>query len=283
MEFRELTKEELDEWKRLYDDGFESYEDDSLDDEARELLCDIVCATAIYGDGDDLLAIRVYQGPTVQRWQSNPTVAKFLRRAYEHFVAQDHTGACCNLGAMYNSGEGVEQSYENARELYEMGADLGDDQASVNLGYIYYYGRCSEGINYTKAYECYARGAFLRGNPEAYWKLGDLYAGGYGVRQNDWIAWLMYSKAYEYGKGSIYAGRAAHHVADYLMIGIDDKLEKDPERALLLYTEAEVGYRKAIEDGLDYYAKCLKQAIEGQKKAREAIIELRRPRRWDEE
>ena len=58
MEFRELTEEELDEWERLYDDDFESYEDETLDDEARELLCDTVRATAVYGDGDDLLAKR---------------------------------------------------------------------------------------------------------------------------------------------------------------------------------------------------------------------------------
>ena len=218
----------------------------------------------------------------MQRWQSNPTVAAFARRAYEHFVAQGHAGACCNLGAMYNSGEGVEQSYEKARELYQMGADLGDDQASVNLGYIYYYGRSSEGVDYAKAYECYARGVFLGGNPEAYWKLGDLYAGGLGVRQSDWMAWLMYSKAYENGRGTIFAGRAAHHVADYLMAGIEGKLERDPERALVLYAEAEVGYRRAIQEGLGYYQKCLEEAVDGQQSAREAVIELRRPRRWDD-
>lgn len=79
-----------------------------------------------------------------------------------------------------------------------------------------------------------------------------------------------------------YAGRAAHHVADYLMKGIEGKLERDPERALVLYAEAEVGYRRAIQEGLSYYQKCLEEAIEGLQNAREAVAELRAPSRWDD-
>lgn len=283
MEFKELTQEEQERWEKLYDDEFASYDDPTLNDEARDILTAIAEKTVIWEDADALIRYAAYHAAAIKRWKSHPVVAGFLAHAYEHFIAAGSAGACCNLGTMYLCGEGVPKSVEAARELFHLGADRGDSQASVNLGYIYYYGRSEHGVDYVLAYECYARGAFIDGNPEAYWKLGDLYAHGYGVAQNDWIAWLMYTQAYNNGKDSGFAGRAAHHVADYLMTGIEDHVEENPERALRLYVEAEIGYRKSIEIGLDYYTGCLEQAIEGQARAREALAEKLRPRRWDEE
>lgn len=280
--YRELTIEELAEWERLYDEGFESYSDPSLTTEARELLASIVQAVAIFDDEAELLAIKTYYGDALNRWITHPTVADFLVRAYGHFIARGCAASCCNLGAMYYSGRGVEQNDELACELYELGAERGDGQSCVNLGYVHYYGRSSHGVDYTRAYECFSLGALIWGNPEGYWKLGDLYAGGKGVKQNDWLAWSMYSKAYELDNGSSYAARAAHHVADYLMRGIEGKLEKDPENALLLYAQAEVGYRKEIQGGLDYYRGCLEQVIAGQKQARAALDDQLTASRWNE-
>lgn len=89
---------------------------------------------------------------------------------------------------------------------------------------IHLNGRCGAEIQKwmgNPAFECYASAAFIDGNPEAYWKLGDLYAGGRGVRKSVRMAWLMYSKAYERGHGTVYAGRAAHHLADCLLNGVE--------------------------------------------------------------
>lgn len=166
--------------------------------------------------------------------------------------------------------EGSPEDYATAVELYEMGADMGNAQASINLGYIYYYGR-GTAVDYAKAYECFARGAFINGHPEGYWKLGDLYAGGKGVRQNDLMAWTLYSKAYQNAGGSAYACRAAHHMADYLLKGIKGEFKADPDRALKLYNEAELGYYVLIDDGLVYYQRQLEQCIAGQKKARKLV------------
>ncbi len=48
----------------------------------------------------------------------------------------------------------------------------------------------------------------------------------------------------------------------------------NPANALLLYTRAEIGYYAAHQQGLDYYDKLIAQAIDGQKKAREALTEM---------
>ena len=48
-------------------------------------------------------------------------------------------------------------------------------------------------------------------------------------------------------------------------------MDADPLEALRLFQMAEIGLRKDIADGQYYYEKRLQEAIEGQKKAREAI------------
>ena len=55
---------------------------------------------------------------------------------------------------------------------------------------------------------------------------------------------------------------------------IDGFLQPDPDKALRLYNEAELGYYRLIESGLSYYGRQLDQVIEGQKKARAASQEL---------
>ena len=198
--------------------------------------------------------------------------ARIVKRLYEHGVASGDAGCCCNLANLYHntSGRGSAEDYARAVELYELGSDRGDTQSMINLGYIYYYGRgCDR--DYARAYECYARAALTGTNPEAYWKLGDLYASGKGVRKSDSIAWQLYSKAYELAGKSPLAARAAHHMADYLMRGADGVMGPDPERALGLYVQAEVGYYHLIDAGLTYYQRQLDQSIEGQRLAREAL------------
>ncbi len=282
MEFKRLTDDEIQQWEALADNEFGGYEDASLDDEARSILAEVCESVAICDNDDDLIHLNGRCGAEIQKWMGNPTFARFLVRAYEHFVASGSAGACCNLGAIYLSGVGVAENAELARELYEMGAERGDSQSAVNLGYFYYYGRGPCDVDYVQAFECYASAAFVDGNPEAYWKLGDLYAGGRGVRKSGRMAWLMYSKAYERGHGTVYAGRAAHHLADCLLNGVEGVVEPDPERALALYTEAEIGYYQSIEIGLGYYKGCLEEAKAGQEKARAALVELRTPKKWDD-
>ncbi len=273
MEFTGLSEIERAQWQKLIDAEYDPKDWHGLSEEDANLL-GFIMEIVLDENFDQLLEYLSFFGVDVARLKSNSFFRDTLHRAYECGVANDNAGCCCNLANFYHmtDGSGSDEDYAIAVELYEKGSDLGDAQSSINLGYIYYYGRGCE-VDYAKAYECYSRAALVGNNPEAYYKLGDLYASGKGVRQSDWMAWLLYSKSYELGKETGFVCRAAHHVADMLMTGIEGKLDKDPGRALKLYVEAELNYYDAIDQGLVYYRGCLRKAIEGQEKARAAVQE----------
>ena len=281
MEFKKLTDEEAEAWRML---------DDCLDDEAADRLLAELCGdegaydliTSVCGCAADKLFDAMHKrlsgaSTNLKRYTEYPEFRRLLMRAYEHAVACGDAASCCNLGNMYHETDnsGTSDDYATAVQLYELGASRGDDQSSVNLGYIYYYGRGRE-VDYVRAYECWARAALLADNPEAYWKLGDLYAGGKGVEKSDAVAWKMYCIAHQFCKDSPLRARAAHHMADYLLKGIDGVVDADPDSALALYNEAELGYYVLMDNGLMYYRRQLEQAIEGQAKAREAAAERHR-------
>ena len=59
------------------------------------------------------------------------------REWYDKAAKQEHAGAQCNLGVMYNSGHGGEQDYSKAREWYEKAAKQEHASAQYNLGIMY--------------------------------------------------------------------------------------------------------------------------------------------------
>lgn len=276
-EFTRLTDQERSDWEAMVCEEYEESGYAALTGEDAFDAIQGICEAALAGDFKWMLRQVVMDEVNIARHKGSPAFRGLLRRAYEHAVASGDAGACCNLGNMYHEtdGTGPAEDYAAAAALYELGADRGDVQSSVNLGYIYYYGR-GTGVDYARAYECFSRAALSNGHPEALYKLGDLYAGGRGVRRSDPMAWRLYSRALENAAGSIFECRAAHHVADYLMEGVEGTVDPDPERALELYVRAELGYYAAIDAGLDYYGGCLGQAIEGQSRAREAVAERHR-------
>ena len=62
-----------------------------------------------------------------------------------------------SLGALYDSGHGVPQNYQKAKDWYEKGAAAGDGRAMGNLGYMYESGH---GVpqDIQKAKEWYEKG-----------------------------------------------------------------------------------------------------------------------------
>jgi len=59
------------------------------------------------------------------------------RELYELAASQGHATAQFNLGLMYDNGRGVDQSLERAAEYYEAAATQGIDSAQFNLGALY--------------------------------------------------------------------------------------------------------------------------------------------------
>jgi TPR repeat protein len=272
MECRKLSEEETAEWLDMDEVPFD---ESPLKGRMDANLYDLIASICDFAASDffDAMHKVIGENPAEHaRGMRNETFAALQKRAYEHAVACGDANSCCDLANMYHDTDnlGAKEDYATAIELYELGASRGEPQSSVNLGYIYYYGRGVE-RDYSQAYKCFARAALLTDHPEALWKLGDLYASGKGVAQSDRVAWSLYVKAYENAGDSPMRCRAAHHVADYLLKGIDGFLEPNPDGALALYNEAEIGYYAAIDTGLDYYERQLKQVIEGQLKARIAV------------
>ena len=273
VECTRLTDEERVMWLRpeLFDEGLRGRLAE-LPENARTLILDI-CECAAAEKFEAMHQAISENAETLAQNSGTGVFRELLKRAYEHAVACDDAGSCCNLGNMYHdtSNAGSDEDYAAAIELYELGVSRGNIQSGINLGYIYYYGRGTE-VNYDLAYHCFAHAALLGDHPEALWKLGDLYASGKGVAQSDWVAFRLYVKSYDAASDSALAARAAHHIADYLLEGIDDRLEPDAQAALRFYAEAENGYSTLIAQGLTYYRRQLNQAIEGQRKARAALM-----------
>lgn len=95
----------------------------------------------------------------------------------------DHNNptACLQLGAMYHVGDGVKQSFSNAKELYTQACTLGMGSGCSNLGYLYENGQI--GQNYAKAAEFYEKGCVL-GDAGGCESLAILYENGTGVSED---------------------------------------------------------------------------------------------------
>jgi TPR repeat protein len=107
---------------------------------------------------------------------------EMTRILYEQAAQQGDVGSMYNLGVLYEHGEGVEVSYEKAKEYYEQAAHLGFADAQFNLGTMYDKG---EGVeqSYERAKEYYEQAAQL-GNAKAQFYLGRMYCNGLGVERD---------------------------------------------------------------------------------------------------
>lgn len=184
------------------------------------------------------------------------------------------SAACMNdLGALYYRGDGVEQDYVKAAELYEMAADAGCYQSIVNLGYIYEYGRTGE-PDFSKAYQWYSLAAALAPSSEAVYKLGDMFSRGKAVPRDMRKAHLLYERSLDLANGDVERAQPAMRIARMLIDPNSSSygVVHDPLRALSLFQLAEVGLRIDIANGQYYYAKRLQEALDGQEKAR-ALLE----------
>jgi len=102
------------------------------------------------------------------------------------------------LGQMYRDGEGVEQSYQQAKELFDLAACQGDADAQYNLGCMYGQGFGAD-QSYKRAAE-YFEAAARQGIASAQFYLGGLYFKGQGVEQSSETGREWWMKAAEQGE-----------------------------------------------------------------------------------
>lgn len=105
-----------------------------------------------------------------------------------------------SLGTLHYTGyrEALTQDYALARDYYHRAAELSeikDNWALNNLGCCYYFGLGGD-IDYKKAYSCFALSA-MYGNPNAMYKLGDMYYYGKYVDKDFDASFYWYTLAKE--------------------------------------------------------------------------------------
>ena len=200
-----------------------------------------------------------------------PRVAELLLR---RGICERSAACATELGANYYSGGIVERDYASAAELYELGSSWGSYQATVNLGYIYEYGRMGP-RDLARAFSWYALASTMRdAASEALYKMGDCYARGMpSVGRNLDIAHGLWRRSYDAAVNDEERAQPAVRIAPLL---IDPRcgvaaVGYDPLLALRLYQEAEVGLRISIGHGLAYYERRLQEAVAGQVRARELL------------
>ncbi len=107
-------------------------------------------------------------------------------------MAMSATGAMTLLGGYYYDGTLGEQNYRKAFEYYKSASERGGIRATLNLGYCYQYAHGTE-EDHVKACECY-NVAYLAEptNPEARYKMADMFFNGYDVPRNEKVAVRAY-------------------------------------------------------------------------------------------
>jgi len=79
----------------------------------------------------------------------------------------------------YHDGDGIAQDFLKARDLYLRAAQMGNNDAKVNLGYLYFMGE-GVGQDYEKARNWYLSAA-TNGSKDAQLNLAMIYQNGFGV------------------------------------------------------------------------------------------------------
>lgn len=122
--------------------------------------------------------------------QSYTEAAKLFQQAAD----QKFTNAQYSLGSMYFWGQGVEKNYENALKYFTLAADGGSEIALYCEGYMYENGLGGVGKDIDKAIKLFTKAA-NKGELNAQNKLGEMYEKGIGENQDFAIALSWYQKA----------------------------------------------------------------------------------------
>lgn len=181
--------------------------------------------------------------------------------------------ACANyLGALYYMGDVLPQDYHRAKELYELADSKGVVQATINLGYIYEYGRIGES-DHVRAYMQYAKAVALSDHPEALYKMGDMYSRGQAVPRDLHTALALWDRSLRTAQDEAMQAQSAFRIAKLISdpASEENELPYDPVGALRLFQLAERGLMIAVARGETFYQTRLAEAIEGQERMRSLL------------
>ncbi len=144
--------------------------------------------------------------------------------------------------------------FEKAFLFYDQSLYFGNDQAAVNLGYIYAYGRLGV-VDQRKAADYFYQGMKM-GNPEGAMKYGDFLQSGSLVPRNEELAFKLFDMGYDLAQSVD---------EDDLIAGLAYRLgccyehgwgtDVDHIDALGFFLQAAQRYERSIENGNHHYRK----------------------------
>ena len=174
--------------------------------------------------------------------------------------SEEETEALETLGYCYYGGnELFECDWNKARDIFlnlmenpEV-KDVDKCRFANTLGYIYYYGRCTDGVpDYESAFKYFSLGA-AAGIYESIYKLADLYMHGYFVPKNNCAAYSLVYSIYDDNLKDILKGNFDCKFADVALrmgnLCRDGITPKDD--SYYFYTLADCAIRKRRE--FEYY------------------------------
>ncbi len=202
------------------------------------------------------------------RIETAPHTEAILRVCPEYEEAKDRLseGALSlRIGARYylealpgHSREG----FELARIFYEQSLFFGNDQAAVNLGYVYAYGRLGI-VDEEKAGDYFYQGMKM-GNPEGAMKYGDYLQKVAPSPATDNLAFKLYDMAYDLAQSvdedDWIAGLAFRLAACY---ELGRGVETNRIDSLGFYQQAVQRYQRCVDNGDSHYQKRLQEAEAG--------------------
>ena len=158
----------------------------------------------------------------------------------------------------YGGNEAFECDWNVSRDCLERLTQIIDEPSFCNsLGYIYYYGRCNDGVpEYDKAFKYFSMGA-AGGIYESIYKLSDMYRNGYFVPKSDVLAARLIWSIYDESLDAFLRGERGNKFADVALRagnlykdGID--VCEDPDEAYHYYLQAEYAINMRMAEDMEY-------------------------------
>lgn len=190
-------------------------------------------------------------------------------KALDELCARGDEKAIAKRGYCYYCGtKPYPQNWEKARDAFiEIYEKNGEPWPANTLGYIFYYGRCNGGApEYEKAFRWFSIGHAGRIHESTY-KLGDLFANGYGIPKNGGIARDLYSEVYGWTLGFLLDGSQESKFADAAIrmgncyrdgTGCDP----DPEKAYGYYLQARMALEMRMRAGRHFGDESVKARLD---------------------
>ncbi|MBR2741098.1 MAG: sel1 repeat family protein [Oscillospiraceae bacterium] len=185
---------------------------------------------------------------------ANDTELELCRKFTDEFAEDDDTYALWLKGySCYGGSSLYPCDWIMSRDCIERLYEITDDPDYANtLGYIYYYGRCTNGEpEYEKAFRMFSVAA-ANGLYEGMYKLADMYRHGYACRKSPRTAFSLYRLVYNdaingfvHGENNEFAD-AALRMGNVYLNGIG--VEKDPENAYDYYLEADFAAKRRAKE-----------------------------------